>query len=170
MSCECIIYQARAAVEPPNSRPKNEQMQLLWCPRHHVWYAKKICGLHYWNILCCGRWTYFCVADALLDTYTAESEWWNLLNEPVEQYQPLDPDCLMFARKFSHSTNSAVLELLHHADFSTWNYTKQILGGWPQVPTWCVLVTRSLRPGVPALQSFDYIQWSSEVLAVAEHG
>ena len=68
-------------------------------------------------------------AKLLLESYVQVAEPVNAMAFSAGPFfQPLSPNCLLFARKFKGSTTDALLDLLQHRSFHEWNYTAAIGG------------------------------------------
>ncbi len=67
-------------------------------------------------------------AKLLLESYMEVTEEVNKgpASDGRRKFQPLSHTCLLFARKFRGPTTNAMLDLLQHRSFYTWNYTAAI--------------------------------------------
>ena len=70
-------------------------------------------------------------AEQLLQSYVSETKGWALdrdlsaAGRAARLFEPLQHECVLFARKFKADTVSAVLDMFSHPQYSSWNYTDE---------------------------------------------
>ena len=78
-------------------------------------------------IFCAGSWTSESLhqAEQLLTSYLGPIDTWRPAQPPPALFTPLEPECLLVARKFKPWTTANIVNVFSDPVFKKWNYTQQ---------------------------------------------